>query len=154
VGAGTEQTVRVGADEFHVAYSTEGTLIVRGVQGNFVLTPSFLQGFAVEVPEGGGLKLHLNRPRHLFTAQAAPESAANLRVLWSGKTYMFLSGDARVTIVLGQNSLIPEASPAWIFFEGAGGDSIFASSPQPGMVITPDRIDISRIQQEPVSVIE
>lgn len=154
VNAGMEDTLRYAADELNVNYSTDGSLTLRATAGNFTLNPAFLPDIGIEIPEGGALALRLNRQRLLFTAQAAETSGANMRVTFGGQTYMYLSGEARITVVLGQNSLIPEGSPAWIFFEGAGGETLFTSGQQPGIPIGPSRLDVSRIPQEPVSVIE
>jgi hypothetical protein len=154
ISGGTEQTLRLGDSELTAAHGSDGALALKTLVGNLELKPAFLPDFSIEIPEGGGTVLRLDRQRMIFSAQATPDSSANLRVIYHGETYMFLSGDARVTVVLGQNSLSPEGSPAWIFFEGAGGDTSFTSGPQPGTLISPNRIDASRILQEPVSVIE
>lgn len=154
VNAGMEDTIHFASDELHARYDSNGALTLRAVDGNFTLVPAFLPDLSVDIPDGGALVLRLNRQRLLFTAQAAEDSGASLRVVHGGQTYMYLSGEARITVVLGQNSLIPEGSPAWIFFEGAGGETLFTSGQQPGVLIDSSRIDVSRIQQEPVSVIE
>lgn len=154
VSAGTEQTVSLGGSKLAAAHAVDGSLMLRAVEGNYRMEPEFLSGLAIEVPEGGGLVLRLDRQRMLFIAQSVPDSTVEARVISGGQTYMFLSGEARVTVVLGQNSLLPEGSPEWIFFEGAAGETTFTSGPQPGSLITPNRLDASRIVQPAVSVIE
>ena len=66
---------------------------------------------------------------------------------------MFLAGDAKLRVVLGQNAFLPEGLQNWIFFEGAGGSSFY---PTPGgpVIIPPPPVDVSRVPQPPVSVIE
>jgi hypothetical protein len=154
VEAGLPDALNFGGDSLEASLGSDASLTLRATDGNFILTPTFLAELSIDIPEGAALLLRLNRQRLLFTAESAPGSGASMRVAFGGRTYIYLSGDARVTVVLGQNSLIPEANPAWLFFEGAGSENTFGTGPQPGMTITPPRIDVRRIDQVPVSVIE
>ncbi|HTG43095.1 MAG TPA: hypothetical protein VK633_01065 [Verrucomicrobiae bacterium] len=154
VASGAEENIRLGKDELHASYSITGGLILSASAGNFEVRTGFLPEFALQIPEGGAVLLDLNRRRSLLTARAATESSPAIRVIARGQTYMFLSGAAKVRVNLGQASFMPEASASWIFFEGAGGENGFTSTPLPAPVIRPDRFDASRIFQQPVSVIE
>lgn len=151
---GNTQTYRSASQELTATYDTAGTLTLRAAKGDFAINPVFIPEFSLELPEAGALVMHISRASSMFTASAAEDSGASIRAVAGGKTYMFLSGTARITVNLGQNAFIPESNAAWIFFEGAGGESIFTSSIHPGPLVVPDRLDVSRIIQEPVSVIE
>jgi hypothetical protein len=151
---GNEETMRLGTGELQVSFSTDGNLTFRAIIGNFELNPAFIPELTLNLPEGAAVLANLDHRRHIFSAQAAPESAASTRVVAAGQTYMFLSGTAKISVMVGQHTFIPETATAWIFFEGAGGESVFTSGLQPAPLIRPDRFDASRIVQQPVSVIE
>jgi hypothetical protein len=154
VSAGTELTAQIGEDSIAIAFRTDNSVLIRAREGNFNLRGTFLPDVSFDIPEGGAVILRLNRQRMVFTAEAAADTGADIRVLSAGQTYLYLAGSARVMIVLGQNSLLPEGNTAWTFFEGAGGEQTFLPSQQPADVISPGRIAVDRIVQEPVSVIE
>lgn len=154
IDLGREETLRLGADEIFVAFGADGNVTFRSLHGNFQLHPAFIPNFTLDLPEGTALVGSLDHRRHIFTAQAAPDSAGSIRVVAAGLTYMYLSGAAKINVMVGQNTFIPETAAAWIFFEGAGGESTFTSGLQPAPLIRPDRFDASRIFQQPVSVIE
>ena len=154
INAGTELTAEFGEDRLTAAYRPDGSVLIRSLEGNFNLRGAFLPNVTFDIPEGGAIVLRLNRARMVFSAEAAQDTGAELRVISGGQTYMYLSGGARVTVVLGQNSILPEGNTSWIFFEGAGGEETFLSGQQPGQIVTPDRIDADRIVQPPVTVLE
>lgn len=154
VTAGAERTIQFNQDQMHVQYAKSGDLTFRALKGNFEVKPDFVEEFSFEVPETGALVLNLDRRRWVLSARAAEDSGVVIRSIASGETYMYLAGEAKITVHPGQRTFFPEGTAAWIFFEGAGGESDFAIGPQPGLVISPDRFDSSRIPQQPVSVIE
>lgn len=154
IDGGEEQVLRANGNELLVSYAKNGDLTLRAGKGHYTLKPSFIPNFELEIPESGVLVLGLDPKRLKFTARAADETGASIRAVAAGQTYMFLTPPAKITVNVGQNSFLPESSVAWIFFEGAGGESSFVSGTQPGPQVRPDRLDVSRISQEPVSVIE
>ncbi len=151
---GQDEIIRAGADELLVAFTQSGEITLTATHGTFKLLPLFVPELSFDTAEGAAVVMTLDRRRNLFTARAAETSSVATRVLAAGKTYMFLSGPAKLSVVVGHNTFIPETSASWIFFEGAGGESTFTSGLQPAPLIWPDRFDASRIFQQPVSVLE
>ena len=63
--------------------------------------------------------------------------------------YMFLIGDSKLRVVLGQNAFLPEGLQDWIFFEGAGGSS-FVRTPGRPVTLPPPPVDVTRDSEEVV----
>jgi hypothetical protein len=154
ISAGQEESIVSGENELKVAFAANGDLTMRAVAGSFEVLPGFIPELSLNIPEGGAVILTLDARRSLFMARATEDSAGATCVVAGGQTYMFLSGSARLSVVVGENTFVPESTAAWIFFEGAGGESIFKSGRQPSPLIWPERFNASRIPQQPVSVIE
>lgn len=148
------ESISFGAGELEAAHLAEGTLRLKALSGAFEVRPDFLDGITFELSQSSSLLMNLDRRDLLFTAQAAADHAGLIRVNGPDGFFMILGGAARLTIVLGQNALIPEGRASWIFFEGAGGGSGFLTTGTSPGLIPPPTIDASRIPQDPVSVIE
>jgi hypothetical protein len=165
VGLNHSDTLQVSDDVLDVKYGQDGMLTLRAKRGNFQVRPDFVEDLTLQLSQGSALLMQVNRRDGTLSARLAEGSAGEVRANAGGSFSNPFTPESMLTLVYHRTSY-SEARSAnnlnWIFFEGAGGDgrtfttTTSSSQPDSSTGFRPQVVptDVSRIPQEPVSVIE
>jgi hypothetical protein len=168
-----------GAGKVDLSYSLSGDLIITAREGDFLLQPTALDNWGIELHEGDSMTLNLDSRKGIFTLRTGQDNTSMVKVSTADGFQPLMNPDTVLTFIMGRSgTLLPESIGALVFYEAAGGGlgggptlggPGGSGTPEfrqgPPMTPTPSgssvgapygslvNLDVSRIVQPPVSVV-